>query len=300
MNINDHITVCICTFRRPELLKKLLEKLGSQKTEGLFTFSITVVDNDSAQSARDTVVAFFGTGVDIEYHCEPQQNIALARNRALHNADGNYVALIDDDEYPVDSWLLELFKSSKELEADGLQGPVVPVYEEGAPPWVIRGKLYERPIYPRGTILSWKQGMTGNLFLKKRALDNTEMHFDPDYGSGGEDLDFFRRMISRGFVFKFCPDAVVYEFVPRIRWNRSFLLKRALLRGKVATVRPAFRMQSIFKSVAAVAVYSCLLPFSILAGKHVFMKYLIREFDHIGKLLAFCGLDMVKEKYITE
>ena len=53
-----HISVCICTFKRPELLTRLLERLENQRTDGLFTYSVVVADNDPAQSARQAVAAF--------------------------------------------------------------------------------------------------------------------------------------------------------------------------------------------------------------------------------------------------
>ena len=53
-----HITVCICTYKRPVLLKKLLSKLEQQETAGLFEYSVVVVDNDVAESARQTVESF--------------------------------------------------------------------------------------------------------------------------------------------------------------------------------------------------------------------------------------------------
>ena len=47
----------------------------------------------------------------ISYDVEPEQNIALARNRAIGNASGEYVALIDDDEFPDKQWLLTLYEA---------------------------------------------------------------------------------------------------------------------------------------------------------------------------------------------
>jgi glycosyltransferase involved in cell wall biosynthesis len=32
-----HISVCVCTFNRPALLKRLLDELPRQETKGLFT-----------------------------------------------------------------------------------------------------------------------------------------------------------------------------------------------------------------------------------------------------------------------
>src|SRR5881628_1640822 len=56
--VPDHISVCICTFRRPHLLTRLLEELIAQETDGLFTYSIVVADNDESQSAGAVVRNF--------------------------------------------------------------------------------------------------------------------------------------------------------------------------------------------------------------------------------------------------
>jgi glycosyltransferase involved in cell wall biosynthesis len=49
------ISVCICTYKRPVLLDKLLGRLLGQETEGLFIYSIVVVDNDLSRSAEALV-----------------------------------------------------------------------------------------------------------------------------------------------------------------------------------------------------------------------------------------------------
>src|SRR6266436_1923660 len=95
-----HITVCICTFRRPELLGRLLEELRDLCTQGRFVYSIVVADNDSAESGRKTAERFAASDTVPTVYCvEPVQNIALARNRAVANAGGDFVAFIDDDEF---------------------------------------------------------------------------------------------------------------------------------------------------------------------------------------------------------
>ena len=55
---NNHISICICTYKRPHLLEKLLKKLQYQKTNDLFTYSIIVVDNDKNKSAKCIVEEF--------------------------------------------------------------------------------------------------------------------------------------------------------------------------------------------------------------------------------------------------
>ena len=112
------------------------------------------------------------------------------------------------------------------------------------------------------------------------------------------DSDFFKRKIEEGYIFVWCNEAQVFETVSPKRWEMAVLLKRALLRGKMAlnTAEPKFMI--LFNSVMAVALYSCCLPVLLFLGHHVFMKYLIKECDHLGKLLASLGIDWVGEKYV--
>jgi len=56
-----HISVCVCTYKRPLLLKRLLTDLSRQHTGGLFTYSIVVADNDKERSA-EAVLAEFQSG----------------------------------------------------------------------------------------------------------------------------------------------------------------------------------------------------------------------------------------------
>ena len=87
-NGTKHISVCICTYKRPRFLKRLLEELGGQDTGGLFTYSIVVADNDHLQSAKPVVWDFAAvSSIQVTYCVEPQQNIALARNKAIENAN---------------------------------------------------------------------------------------------------------------------------------------------------------------------------------------------------------------------
>ena len=295
----DHISVCICTYRRPKLLDRLLLELQKQITENLFSYSIVVVDNDEAKSAKETVQSWMGKStINIEYHHEPEKNIALARNRAVRNAKGQFVAFIDDDEYPVQSWLVDLYKALHLYQADGILGPVKPYFENTPPSWIVKGKLCERDSFATGTYLTNPiYTRTGNVLLTRQVLSEGENPFDPEFGrTGGEDVNFFKRMIERGRVFVWCDEAAVYENVPPERLKRSYLLKRALMRGVVNAKDASILSGDTLKSAAAFVFYTSALPFLLFTGHHRFMKYLIKDCDHIGKLAGRFGIDLVKEK----
>jgi glycosyltransferase involved in cell wall biosynthesis len=277
-------------------LRQLLDALAAQQTAGLFTFDIVVVDNDRSETARPVWEEFQSNSpVPTEYDVEPVQNIALARNRAVGKATGDYVALIDDDELPDDVWLLRLFEARERFQSDGVLGPVVPCYEEEPPAWIVKGRFHERPQHETGHVLTWDQTRTGNVLLRRAVFGGTQAAFRGEFGMGGEDRDFFRRAIFRGCRFVWCAEAPVRELVPIVRCRRSFMLKRALLRGTI----PQFGPADVLRSLVAIPLYTLSLPVALALGQHTFMTYLVKDFDHIGRLLAFAGVRVIKEKYVT-
>lgn len=294
----EHICVCVCTYKRPELLQRLLHKLTEQKTDGLFTFSVVVVDNDVEESAR-AVASQFESALQVAYLVESRRNIALARNRAVEKADGNYLAFIDDDEFPIDEWLILLFKTCKERGVDGVLGPVKRHFDEQPPQWILKSRFYDRRVNPTGTVVEWPEARTGNVLLRKQVLTPGEKAFRPEFRAG-EDQDFFRRMIEKGHVFIWSAEAVAYETVPPARWNRGYMLRKALLRGATARLQPTCGPLDIAKSFLAVFLYALALPFSIVFGQHRFMTLLVKMFDHLGKLLALFGINPIKEEYVTD
>ena len=298
---NNQISVCICTYKRPEFLTRLLRDLASQETEGQFGFSIVVVNNDSSRSAEAVVSSFAAASpIPVLYSVEPRQNIALARNRAIENADGEFIAFIDDDEFPTKRWLLTLFQALKEYNVDGVLGPVKPHFDVEPPRWVVKTKLYDRPSYPTGLVIDWKKGRTGNVLLRRAIIDAGDgPAFRPEFRTG-EDQDFFRRMIEKGCRFIWCHEALAYEVVPPMRWKRRIILKRALLSGASSVLHPTSAEHRTAKAILAVPAYAAALPFTVFLGQDRLMTCLVKLCDHLGRLLAVLGLHPVREPYVTE
>lgn len=290
-----HITVCVLTCNRLAWLKRLLDALEDQKTNGQFTYSARVVDNDPAQSARAVVQERPpASKVKVEYDFEPQKNLAVARNRAAIHAAGDFVTFIDDDEFPVPEWLWELFNTCRTCQADGVLGPVRPHFESTPPSWLVRSGVCNRPAHPTGLVLDYNQTRTGNVLLSHRIFDNPENHFNPEFATHGEDRDFFKRAIGRGYKFVWCEEAAAYETVPESRWLRRYYIRRALLRGSVSWRNTRDRARELVKTIAAIIIYTLSLPFLLLGGQGLFMKYFLKNCDHVGRMLAVCGLPVEK------
>src|SRR5205085_8590343 len=108
-------------------------------------------DNDVARSAEQVAANFCSSSsLAVRYCCEPEQNIALARNRGVQNADGDYIAFIDDDEFPNETWLSALLEAQQKFQVAGVLGPVKPYFERRPPDWVKQGKFFDRPTYATG------------------------------------------------------------------------------------------------------------------------------------------------------
>jgi hypothetical protein len=78
------------------------------------------------------------------------------------------------------------------------------------------------------------------------------------------------------------------------------LVRRALLRGAVSPVHPTFSARDVARSLVAVPAYAALLPAALLLGHGRFMTYVVKLFDHLGRLLALAGVHLVRQPYVTE
>ena len=290
----DQISICICTYKRPQHLEKLLGALAELRSNELFNYSIVVADNDKSRSAEPVVAAFAAKSQIATTYCmEAQPNIAKARNLSVKNSDGNFVAFIDDDEFPEPDWLCCHYDALHRFGAAGVLGPVKPYFEVEPPAWMTKGGFFERPSHPTGYKLEWSQTRTGNVLFRKSILSPGEPVFLEEFNTGGEDLDFFRRLMAKGCLFVWCDAAVVYEAVPPSRCNRGYLLKRALLRGSNFPKQRGQHARGAVNSIIALPCYTLMLPFLALFGQHVFFKYAIKICDHFSRLLALMGLPLV-------
>jgi succinoglycan biosynthesis protein ExoM len=295
-----HVSVCVCTYMRPHMLSRLLHELSRQDTGGLFTFSIIVADNDESRSAEGIVDRFRAQHeISIVYCVEARRNIALARNKVVANASGDYIAFIDDDEFPEPLWLQTLFKNCNEYKVDGVLGPVKRHFDQTPPAWFKKSTIYDRPVNPTGELVAWEDARTGNVLLRRRMIEGEKDPFRPEFRAG-EDQDFFRRKSEEGYTFIWSADAVVFETIPPARWKRRYILRKAALQGATAALQPNCGPINIVKSIIAVPLYLAISPFVFLLGQHFFMELMVKIFDHSGKLLMRMGINPIHEEYVSE
>jgi glycosyltransferase involved in cell wall biosynthesis len=290
----DHISVCICTYKRPKMLARALDGAVTQLTDSAFTLEVVIVDNDEMRSAQELADMFQRREKwKIIYDCEPEKNIALARNRTIRNASGNLIAFIDDDEFPAENWLQKMHQCIKDYRADGVLGPVLPSFPPGAPKWLAKSGLCERPRNVTGSPARIEDLRTGNALVKRDVFEKDAKWFDPALGlTGGSDGVFLWEQIQRGRTFVWCDEAIVSEIVPEERWTARFYLRRNFRIGAAAggVHRRSRNIGAVLISFLIVLGYSMVLPFSFFGGKHTWMKKLTKIYYHAGCLNSFFGL----------
>jgi succinoglycan biosynthesis protein ExoM len=293
------ISVCICTYRRPELLSRTLDGVRKLETGEEFEYEIVVIDNDEAGSAKATVEAYAQTvSFDVQYSVEPRKSISFARNRCIERAKGGFIAFIDDDEFPDVNWLLYLYQTLIRHKVAGVLGPVRPHFDSEPPAWLIKGRFCERPEHETGFVMPWPKTRTGNVLFDKQIVAGIDPIFLPQFAAGSGDQDFFRRMMENGHRFVWCNEAIAYEVVPEARWTRQYMIERALLRGGLSLklAPPRQRFLIVLKSIVALPAYLIALPFLQVGGHHHFMKYLVKFFDHLARLLGLFGINLMQRR----
>jgi glycosyltransferase involved in cell wall biosynthesis len=189
------IAICICTYKRAQLLKRLLRSLSEIHLGEIDSKNarIIVVDNNPDGEARYVCEEICELlPVQLDFIEERQRGASFARNRAIHEAlegQADFVAFIDDDDLPEPDWLFHLMEKQKETKADIVHGIFPPAVNPDWPDWLRKSPLFDMPKEKARTKYGAPRGVgTGNVLLSKRILEELRREgpfFLPDFGSLG-------------------------------------------------------------------------------------------------------------------
>ncbi|MCU0332145.1 MAG: glycosyltransferase [Ignavibacteriaceae bacterium] len=295
-------SVCIATFKRPELLRKLIQSLFDQKAIEDIKLEIVVVDNDVEISAKKVVAEFRDTPfINISYYSQPIQNISLTRNLALDKSSGQYFAVIDDDETADQYWIRNLIDTLEKFNADAVFGYVVPIFNPDIAQWKRQREIYFLPVGKTGDRPLFHY--TTNCLVKADKVKKFNLRFDPKYGlTGGEDSVFFDLLSKYEATYVVCREAISYEIVPRYRTDLKFICKRYFQKGNNegriindAIENKFQKMQKLIKSLIGIGYYG-LQFFILLPIRTKWVLGLIRLCYFFGQFLAIFKLKSITDK----
>ena len=220
------ISLVIPTHNRAVPLLAALESVVRQ-TLPSGEWECLVVDNNSPDDTAERFAAFAAAHPDVNLRMvrETGPGVSCARNRGLAEVAGPIVAFIDDDERVNESFLeayLAFFDTHPDAVVAG--GRIIAEYPEGRPSWM--SKWTEMPIanpmdfgdavrpFPAGRVPGG-----GNMAFRRAGLARYG-GFDPSLGRvngrliGGEENDFFERLLRGGETIWYVPGAVMWHIIP--------------------------------------------------------------------------------------
>lgn len=221
------ILVAIPTYRRNEMLERLLDSLNKLAPPANADVSVVVIDNDKSGFARPVVEKWKSLfSMPLVYEMETAPGVTHVRNHALKMArDFDLLAFIDDDEFADPEWLAALVARYDETNAAAVFGPVWSIYPESTPQWMRDWNVHAIEITE--TRDRKDPGGSGNSLIDMHVVRKLELTFDARLSKmGGEDTLFFYQMQDEGYRLTQTKDASVYEHVPQDRARVGWLFRR--------------------------------------------------------------------------
>lgn len=221
--------MAVCTYRRPEVLGRLLTQVevGGAALAAIASVGVVVVDDDPERSAEE-VVRRHGGELPVRYLATASGNVSRARNAALDAAlpEADLVAFIDDDCWPADGWLAELVSVQVRTGADAVAGACRTGVPASAPAW-----LTDQPFIEESEVetdaAATERAYLKNLLFRADVLRALELRFDERFGlAGGEDAMFLDSARKQGVTMVHAAKAIVTEQLPPERATYAWQLRR--------------------------------------------------------------------------
>src|SRR6185437_812253 len=134
------VVIAVPSFRRPQGLTRLLSALAELKTDA--RVSVLVADNDvEDREASAVCLDLRESGYRWPLDCilAKERGIAQARNalveHVLVQSDSQFIAMLDDDEWPDPGWLDAFLSVQRVTGADALHGAVLREFESAPSRW---------------------------------------------------------------------------------------------------------------------------------------------------------------------
>ena len=269
------VCVAIVTYRRANELAGLLDALLTIERPADCSLHLIIVDNDADGSAAAVVRGFMERGTEpTRYVIEPQRGIPFARNRCMAEAmagNADVLVFIDDDELPSHQWLARLVDHYRTKGHQLVGGPVAMRAEPtGALAWsqslvfssiVAWANRKARRSNRRAERGSPVTVVTNNWLCDLNFISDKKLAFRTDYAaSGGSDAVFFRDAVAKGIRHGWCPDAVVYDRLPRQRISLAYQFCRARAQStnnfhmRHPAIDPPQRLRTIAVAIVRIAI----------------------------------------------
>jgi len=240
-------TVALCTHDHADRLVRTLADLRSLRAPAA-SWELLFVDNACSDATLSMLEReAWPPEWRVRVVREERLGLSNARNCALREAQGDYVIFVDDDETPDPDWLRAFETLIRDHAPDAFGGRIEVLFEGDRPAWLSDELLgFLGQLNRADTVVSLTDPGTsfhGGNFGLRRKLCETVGLFDPDLGrkgadnTGGEEIDFYRRLLAGGCKVWWTPDAVIFHRIQADKLKRSYFLDLHYRQGRMEAIR---------------------------------------------------------------
>jgi glucosyl-dolichyl phosphate glucuronosyltransferase len=228
------VSVVICTYNRSASLRATLDSLAQASSPPGLDWELIVIDNASTDQTRAAVKeSRRSLGTKLRYVFEPKHGLSYGRNRGIREARGEIILFTDDDVTAEEHWLVHMKQAFDRFGCLAVGGKVIPLWAGPKPAWfeeegpysmakaIVSFDLGSQPCETRVAPFGANMGFKQEAFAKY-GLFRTDLGRTRDGLMGGEDKEFFSRLLDHNERLVYTPNAIVYHPVPRERTRRSY------------------------------------------------------------------------------
>jgi glycosyltransferase involved in cell wall biosynthesis len=289
------ISVIVCTKDRVSALLQCLGSIDKAARNALLKDAeIVVLDNGSIDHTSVDVRAWAaGSYLPVVLEFEARPGLAVARNRGVGVARGDFFVMVDDDCNLQEDYFVELLRLYSDTNELVLRGGRVELGDSQDLPLTIKTETAARRWHP--DIASARTENLGNCFfgcnfLLSRAVYARLGPFDENLGAGclipsGEDADYIFRAYEAGMALEYVPNLVVFHHHGRRTAEQARKLLRNYMIGSGALYTkhffkcPSLCLQAKWDLRSAIR--------EIFSRKNLFLPEY--NFSHIDKLACYAS-----------
>ncbi len=300
--MNLQLSIVVCTYNRKVLLRKTLDSLLNQTLHRQL-YEVVIVDNNSTDGTSQAIAQLLRENTSVKLVAEKKQGLSNARNRGWEEAQGRYVAFIDDDALADKNWAKELVDTFHRStpSPDVVGGIIVPFFEVLPPSWFDEAKEY-RTWGGEERILQGREaayGFSGSNMAFKNEIMNLHGKFNADFGMEGDEIglgeetEYFMRLSKKKCILHYNPKIIVHHWTPKAKLKLGYQLRRSYQSYQLVKIRAAkanrvsFFLEKLARLFAASLLSLLTSPLFLLPfrkGKYLFVRNLCRLTRAVGIL----------------
>jgi glycosyltransferase involved in cell wall biosynthesis len=199
MKKSEKVSFYVPVFNSGDYLKKCLLSIASQEYP---ISEIIVIDNCSKDNSAEIAVSLRERGINLRILKENTLGLANARNKALKNVKGDFIASIDADCIIEKDWLSLAMKNFNEKSVAGVGGKLIENSRWRA--------VHLKQEWGNERIINPPFLFGANTLFRTEALKSIS-GYNGKFSTNYEDVDISKRLLSNNFKIVYDPKAIAYH-----------------------------------------------------------------------------------------